>query len=466
MVYFELNHIAFECGLNKEECSRYPDCELCIKEKLKEMGFEIHSNIQIQMLDSEEKRERMYQNLIWEKFLNILNIKHIILMSKESGTSILDYPITGAGLDVDLLTGFVQANISFSENEIDDDEDSSGYELSGFEEEHYYEFDYKDFNILLQNGDSIRACLVLEKGASKSLKTQLSEFIDQFEFKYRRNLKEFHKTGHQTFNTAKDFIIKKFNIELVFPQILSHTIPPNVTEKINQNYVQKAIMKIANELLLEKPFFFINNIIHKVKKIVKNIDLKKVLYEIYQLIEMNIILPMKLEDATSKIESFKQERGVSSEKKMLITRLSSKTKSDDIESQIKDMEDEEARELMEKFDKKGKSAEQALIYQDALSAYEKAQHIAKKFSFQEAEGKFSFKVLDLKKKIVDMELNYYEEAGKKAEKENNYITSINYYKKAIELLEQSLHSVQVNPEATRKKIDKINKKISKIQEKL
>ena len=464
MVYFELNRIGYNCGLEKKECSRYPDCESCIKEKLREMGFELHTNIQIQMLDSEEKRLQMYQNLIWQKFLNILNIKHIILMSKQSGTSILDYPITGAGLDVDLLTGFIQANISFSENEIKNK--SSKYDISPLEEEHYYEFDYKDFNILLQNGDSIRVCLVLEKRSSESLKSQLSEFIDQFEFKFRRNLKEFHKSGHKKFVGAKDFIIKKFNIELVFPQVLSHTIPPHITEKINQNYVQKAIMKIAKELLLEKPFFFINNIIHKVKKIV-NIDLKVVLYEIYQLIDMDIITPLKLEDASNRIESFKDQKGEqTSERKTLITRLSSKTKHDELKNRIEDMDEKEAQKLMNKFRKKGKSAEQALIYQDALNDYKKAQYIAKEFNFQEAEGKLSFKVLDIQKKMVDMELDYYEEAAKKAEKENNHITSINYYKKAIEILRESLHSVQVNPESTKKRIEKLNKKISKIQEKL
>ena len=428
------------------------------------MRFELHSNVQIQMLDSEDKRIQMYQNIIWQKFLNILNIKHIILMSKESGTSILNYPITGAGLDVDLLTGFIQANISFSENEVE--KDTSTYELSGFEEDHYYEFDYKDFNILLKNGESIRACLVLEKGASKSLKTQLSEFIDQFEFKFRRSLKKFHKSGQQTFDGARDFIIKKFNIELVFPQILSHTIPPHITKKINQNYVQKAIMKIANELLIEKPFFFINNIIHKVKKIV-NIDLKKFLYSVDQLIDMNVIVPLKLEDANRRIESFNQDGGESNdEKKTLITRLASKSKTDNLENKLKDVDEEEARELMNKYERKGKSAERALIYQDALNDYEKAQHIAKKFDFQEAEGKLSFKVLDIKKKMVDMELNYYEEAGKKAEKESNYITSVNYYRKAIEILRESLREVQVNPEATKKRIEKLEKKISKIQEKL
>ncbi len=463
MVYFEVSRIGFDCGLEKDDCPRYPQCESCIKEKLRELGFEIHSNIQIQMLDSEEKRLKMYQNLIWQKFMNVLNIKHIIIMSKHTGTSLIDYPITGAGLDVDLLTGFIQANISFSEREIEND--TSANQISTFEE-HFYEFDYKDFNIILKNGDSVRVCLVLERSASKSLKAQLSDFIDQFEFKYQSDLEEFHKTGQRIFKGAEDFLIQQYNIFLVFPQNLTHTIPPHITEKINQNYVQKAILKIAKELLVEKPFVFVNNIIHKVKNIV-NIDLKMVLYEIFRLIDMNVIIPTKLEDAKSRLQSFKQEKKKgSNEKKTLITRLSNLTETNKLTEKVKRMKKTKAKWLMEDYSEKGENAEEALIYQDALTAYEKAQFIAKKFDFREAEGKLSFKILELKKKIVDMELEYYEEAGKKAEKEKNHIMSINYYKKAIQILEESLKTVQVSPERIKKHIDKLEKKIAKIQERL
>jgi hypothetical protein len=457
MVYFELRRLGFDCGTEQKDCPKYPDgCESCIKGKLKKMGFKIHSNLRIQELDSEEERKHVYQKRVWTRFLDVLNIKHIILMSKDSGTAIFNYPITGAGVDVDLLTGFIQANVSFSEKEV------NGGPIS---EDHFYEFKYKDFNILLKNGDHLRVSLVLEKNASQSLKSRLSEFIDEYEFKYISNILKFEKSGELSFNKTLDFIIEKFNIHLVFPMTISHAIPPNIANKINESYVQKAIMKIIKELLLHKPFFFINNILYRVKEIV-NIDLKVVLYELYQLIEFNIIIPTKLKDAKTKIKTLKRENDQKDEKKTLISRLSKKDHETNLKEKIKDMEDAEAEELMKKFDKIGKNAEEALIYQDALDAYQKALFIAKQFNFKEAEGQFSFKVLESEKKIADAELKYYEDAGKKAEKEKDYITSINYYKTAIKKLQDSLMTVQVNPEQIKKRIKKMDKKINKLEQKM
>lgn len=94
-------------------------------------------------------------------------------MSSNSGMSIIDYPITGSGIDVSLLTGFIQANITFSESGTSSKDTTI--------ENLFYEFDYKDFNILLIEADYVRAGLVLEKKASESLKSTLREFLKKFE---------------------------------------------------------------------------------------------------------------------------------------------------------------------------------------------------------------------------------------------------------------------------------------------
>lgn len=458
MVYFELERIGFDCGLEKVDCPKYPDeCERCIKDKLKKLGFKFHSNLRIQELDSEEKRLKASQSLIWQKFLDVLNIKHIILMSKKSGAAILDYPITGVGIDVDILTGFIQANASFSEKEI------KGEPII---EDQFYEFQYKDFNILLKSGDNIRVSLVLESNPSKSLKTLLNEFIEEYEFKFRDNILEFEETGKLQFNGTIDFIIKKFNINLVFPMTLSHTIPPNITEKINQSYVKKASMKIINELLANKPFFFINNILYKVREIV-NIDLKVVLYEIYNLIDMGVIIPKKLESIKEQLKLINKKREKDLfEKETLISRLSTEDIFKELEDKIKEISLEEGKEMMKSYINKGKVAEEALIFQEALNSYEKAQYIAKYFNFKDTISKISFMILEIKKKIMDMELEHYIDLAKKSEKENNYITSINYYKRAIKTLEERLTIVQVNPEQIKKKILKMEKKIEKLEQKI
>ena len=116
MVYFYISPVGFNCGFDKNDCSRYPDyCKECVKTQLEKFGLDLNHKIKFTFVDSEEKRMQMFQDLIWQKFLDVLNLKHIILIAKDSGMSIVNYPISGAGVNIELLTGFTEANISFSE---------------------------------------------------------------------------------------------------------------------------------------------------------------------------------------------------------------------------------------------------------------------------------------------------------------------------------------------------------------
>lgn len=465
MVYFEISRIGFNCGYDKDKCPDYPkNCMNCMKSKLREMGFETHANIRISEMDSDEKRQKMYQDLIWQKFLDVLNIKHIILMSKSSGSAIIDYPITGAGVDVGLLSGFIQANISFSKKEsINNGEEEEKISVS---DQQFYEFDYQDFTILLKSGDLIHSCLVLEQKASESLKNLVSEFIIDYERRYRTNILKYESSGQLAFNETLDYIINTFNVQLVFPMVLSHTIPPDISERINENYVKKAIIEISKELLLHKPFFFINNILNKVTNIA-NIDVKVVLYEVYKLLELNVIIPTKLEIAETKYKTFQKSRAVHfEENENIVSLLSSDDEFNQLKKRAESLNRGEAEELMNKFIKKGEISEDAMIYQAALKEYEKALYLASGFDFKGAIGKVSFKILEVQKKITDMELEYAQEAGEKAEKRKDYINCIRYYKKAIDILEESLQTVQVNPEQTEEKIRKLEKKIMKLEAKI
>ena len=148
MVYFHISPVGFDCGLDKNECQNYPDyCRECVKAKLESFGLDLKHNLKFTIIDSEEKRIQMIQDLIWQKFLDVLNIKHILIMAKESGLELVDYPISGAGVNTHLLTGFIQANITFSESS----NTSNGIATNEMYH-HFYEFQYETFNILLKNG--------------------------------------------------------------------------------------------------------------------------------------------------------------------------------------------------------------------------------------------------------------------------------------------------------------------------
>jgi len=150
MVYFELNRLGFNCGTSKSKCQKYPKyCMSCLKKKIKELGFEIDSNFKVFELDSYERHLQVEREIIWQKFLDVLNIRHILLIDKESGLKLLSYSVLGAEIDADLLSGFIQANITFSESEKVSLNGSKYAKNSQF-----YELQYQNFNILLNATES------------------------------------------------------------------------------------------------------------------------------------------------------------------------------------------------------------------------------------------------------------------------------------------------------------------------
>ncbi|MFW9946007.1 MAG: hypothetical protein ACFFDX_04175 [Candidatus Odinarchaeota archaeon] len=431
MVYFQVSRVGFNCGMDKSKCNNYPDgCTECIKAQFVKFGFDVSQNIKINLIDSEEKRIQMFQNLIWQKFLDVLNIKHILLIIKNTGLPIVDYPLSGAGVDVGFLTGFIQANITFSE---------SG-KISNDTTEHipnhkFYELQYERFNILLKNGKFIRICLVLDQKASKSLKNLVNDFLTDYETRYRDKLEKLIKMGVLEFDDTIDFIIDTFNIKLLFPMVLTHTILPNNVESINKNYIQKAIVDFSKEILASRQVFFINNLLNKVQKIV-NIDASIILYEIYQLLMSKVIIPTNIETAANKIKKFHELRATRIASNELISPIIANDNAvNELKEKATTMSEEEARKLMENFIKKAETAERALVYKEAQKEYEKALYLATGFDFKLDIGRISFMVLELDKKIKNIELNYALDAGEKAEKKKDYINAINNFKQALRIIE-------------------------------
>jgi len=457
MVYFEINQLGFNCGISKSNCPKYPkSCMSCLKKKLKELGFEVDSNLEVFELDSYERHLQVEREIIWQKFSDVLNIRHIVLMDKESGLKLLNYSVSGAEMDADLLSGFIQANITFSES----DSISSNGSINLINQQ-FYEFQYQNFNILLKNGEFIRLCLILDQKASDSMRTTVMQFLQEYEELFHEVICNFRESG--IFNTENmiEYLIDSFNIKLVFPMSLAHSISPNEIEKINQNQLQKAIFNLAKEHLVSKSFFSINNLLNRVKKIV-NLEANLILYEIYQLVESNVFVPINLENVASDLEMREE---TTSEKLAKFKPISSLITDDsgieDLQIDLDEMSILTANKTIKEFLKKGKDAEKTLAYQIAEKEYKRALYIAKEFNLKEEITRISQSVLNLEKKEKQLELDFALEAGENAEKNGDYINSINFYQKALKILESFLIF-----NISDSRIKKLKKKIIKLREEI
>jgi hypothetical protein len=422
------------------------------------MGFEFGENIEIFEIDSHEKQLKLEQELIWQKFLDIINIKHIIIIDKESGLTLLNYPVSGVGIDPNLLSGFIQANVSFSETENVSSTDSNS--LFDYQ---FYEFQYKNFNIFLKDGNFIRLCLILDHKASDKMRNLMFKFLEDFEEKYHNNLIEFKKSGIINFDIQEviEYIVNIFDINLLFPMTLAHSILPKELERINSNVIQKAIYNLAKELLSSKSFFFVNNMLNRLKKIVK-IEPNIVLFEIYQLLKKKVIVPTSIEAVAKKIEHTQEENKERIAKTKSISSIII-TNGDltDLKQQLKDLDDISAKNMIKELIKKAKSAAKDLAYQIAQKEYNKALYIAKEFNLKEDINKISQKIFDIDYKTKQIELDFNIELAENSEKNGDLINSINYYQKAVETLEGFLVYNIFDS-----RLKKFKKKIMKLREEI
>jgi hypothetical protein len=453
MTTFIINGLRFNCGENN--CSKAPKyCKDCVLSRLKKMGFEIIEEINVTSID--EKLLQIQQDRIWQIFLDVLNIKHIIIMDKESGVSLLNYPVSAVDVDAGLLSGFIQANISFSESTKSLQADSSSIIDNPF-----YEFQYQTFNILLKNGNYIRLCMILDHKASDTMKKHVSTFLIDFENAFEKIFKEFQETGEFDSDNMVNFIINTFNISLVFPMTLAHAIPPENLEIINNNPIKKAIMNLSKDFLSSKQFFYINSLLNELKNIV-NFDANFLLNEIYQLYENKTIIPMPLETVVNNIQT--QQETIERQTKEIepiSSIILSDADMDALDEQIKILDDETAIKFIKDLIKKGKDAEKISTYEIAQKEYKKALIVAEGFDFKEETNKLLGMIFEAGKKAKQVELDFAMQAAGNAEKNNDNINAIYYYQKAVKILTYFLIY-----NGSDSKIKKIKKRIQDLRENL
>lgn len=197
--------------------------------------------------------------------------------------------------------------------------------------------------------------------------------------------------------------------------------------------------------------------LNRLKKIV-NIEAKTVLHEIYKLLERKIIVPISIETIANNIEILQE---TNHEKLTQIRSISSilidNTDFDDLREQLETFDEENARKMIKEFIRKGKTAEKDLNYQLSNKEYNKALYIAKEFNFKEF-NKISQKIFNLDSKSKYIELDFNVEMAENAEKNGDIINSINYYQKALKILESFLVYNVIDP-----RIKKFKKKIQKLR---
>ena len=435
MVYFELNGIGFDCGIEKDRCPAYPDrCMVCIKAKLEELDFEVNTNLAFNEVDTPQRRLKHQMNVIWKRFLDVLNIRRILILEKESGLAIMDYPIMDTDIDPSLLSGFLHANVIFSES----DGVSSKSEYWETSSSQFIEFQYRHFNLLMKTGNRTRVCLVLNKKASQTVRNTTSKFQFEFESFYSALIDEFISNGtiNGDASRAMDFLVKTFDIHLVLPLVIIRSIPPT----ISLTEIHTTILNIARDMLGVKQYFFVNNLLENVKKSLK-FKSNFILYEIYKLLEQRVFIPTSLEEIQHNLQQFEEDKSRRVAESESITEIiSHDTEISQVEANAQSVTSDEAQKMISNFKKSAIKAEKNLIYPEALKEYEKALAVANIHGFHKEILKLTKQRGETERKNKKIELEYAINAAEVAEKKKQFLESMRMTQKAIDIIENHLYS--------------------------
>ncbi|MHA1381745.1 MAG: winged helix-turn-helix transcriptional regulator [Candidatus Helarchaeota archaeon] len=110
-----------------------------------------------------------------EKYIK-RTLQYLMIIDKSSGLTIYEYNFTKESIDPDLISGFLTAIQSF------------GSEISK-EETSITKLAYKNFEIALDDGEIIRAALILKGQPIEEIIKKIKHYIYEFEMKFNKELK-------------------------------------------------------------------------------------------------------------------------------------------------------------------------------------------------------------------------------------------------------------------------------------
>ncbi|MBD3230856.1 MAG: hypothetical protein GF329_21945 [Candidatus Lokiarchaeota archaeon] len=226
---------------------------------------------------------------IANKFHDIANLRYLMVIHRDAGMSIFDYPISESEFDGTLISGFFTAIGAFQK------------ELSKKKEEEGFELSYSNYKILVMNGELVQAALITESTASERIRLDLREFLNRFEQVYEKEIQEF--SGNvKIFKAAGDLVRKTFDLYLTYPQVLTDKGKTYMSQ-VNQNKQVKelskleiAILKIIDNIMKTRGinYFFIPLAISMARAARPEQDLE-IFGGIYNLIQKSIIEPIELQ---------------------------------------------------------------------------------------------------------------------------------------------------------------------------
>ncbi|MGB5911433.1 MAG: hypothetical protein WBH31_09590, partial [Promethearchaeia archaeon] len=225
-----------------------------------------------------KKREKArILNEVKTIFDDAINLEHILVLYKETGTCVYFKSYGSEQIDPELIGGFLTAVSSF------------GREMVA--QEALNEISYGDKMLLLADGEYIRIALVLTKKASLILRRNLKEFINVFEKTYKDVLPNWRgQLAH--FRTSGQIVDDLLSTSIILPHQISYDFS-SIKELKNPH--SKEVLKIAHSCCEEadRQFFFIATLLKEASERT-NKDTAEIFMGIKELRDKKMLIPIEI----------------------------------------------------------------------------------------------------------------------------------------------------------------------------
>ncbi len=224
-------------------------------------------------------RKKKYRELLYNTvavFEDAINLQHVLIMHKNTGTCVFFKTFGILDIDPDLISGFLSAAQSFVRESMSADGIS--------------EIKSGDNHLLISDGELVRVTLVLAKGASQFLRANTARLVMLFENQYYQELIDW-KGSLNVFQDAGPLIDDTLHTSVILPHQITTSI--KILKSVKSPLAQK-LLKIARELTTaQRSFFFIAQLVAESKEKL-NKKPPEILLALNELLDAEAISPVDL----------------------------------------------------------------------------------------------------------------------------------------------------------------------------
>lgn len=418
-----------------------------------------------------QPRKQKHMDLVMSSatiFDDAINIKHVLIIYKSTGTCLFFKSFGADVIDPDLITGFITAIQSF------------GKELKS--QRMLNEMNYGDKILLFYDGSYVRVSLVLDKPASQYLKKNLSAFVGKFEAEYSKKLADWHGQLNAFKDTAK-IIDDTLKTSVILPHKMS---TDKTLIKQIKNTIAKQVLDIAKSLITEeRNFIFLAQLmsssVEKTKK-----DPAELILGLNELLNLKILSPIQIEaiaekpkisdedlnalrqrvialpnkSDAEKEEIFKALYEMSpTEREAALSSLSQTVKiTTSISGQTvetkKFSDVKEAKSELKKLEKQAIKEVKGNNFDEAVKIYEVAELIAYQWNMDSEGKRFGDLAVSLTVVKHQNQIKQSKKLGLALEKSKNYAKACKEYEKGLDSADQLFKLGFLEVEADSKEISK------------